>query len=83
MLALGLEFEADFESLPPTLSIVADASGGRLLCVLELCITLVRLLAQREYKYKGSQNKVYTKTYIRVFGRQGLLRQGNLPRQES
>ena len=57
-LGLGLAFEAEFESLPPTLSIVADASGGRLRCLLELQITLVRSLAQCEYKHKGSQNKV-------------------------
>ena len=73
-LGLGLAFEAEFESLPPTLSIVADASGDRLRCVLELRITLVRSLAQREYKYKGGQNKVFRKTYLRAFGTRALHR---------
>ena len=61
-LGLGLAFEAEFEfeTLPPTFSIVADASGGRLSCLLELRITLVRLLAQREYR--GSQKKVFRVT---------------------
>ena len=36
---------------------------------------LVRSLVQREYKYKGSQNKVFRKTFSRAFGRQELLRQ--------
>ena len=39
--------------IPPTFSIVANASGGRLRCLLELRITLIRSLAQREYKYRG------------------------------
>ena len=53
---LGLAFEAEFESLPPTLSIIADASGGRLRCILELRITLVGSLAQREYKIHRKSN---------------------------
>ena len=44
-LRLGLALKAEFESLPPTFSIVADASGSRLRCLLELRITLVRSLA--------------------------------------
>ena len=77
-LGLGLAFEAEFESLPPTLSIIANASDGRLCCLLELRITLVRSLVQHEYGYKGSQNKVFSKTtYLRAFGRQELLCQGN------
>ena len=41
-LGLGLAFEAEFESLPATFSIVADISDGGLHCLLELCIMLVR-----------------------------------------
>ena len=74
-LGLASEAEFEFETLPPTFSIVADASDARLRCLLELRITLVRSLAQREYR--GSQNKLFRKTYLRAFGRQRLLRQGN------
>ena len=65
---LGLAFEAEFESLPPTLSIVADASGGLLRCLLELQITLVHSLAQCEYKHKGGQNKVLEKLISELSG---------------
>ena len=67
-LGLSLAFGAESESLLPTLSIVADASGGRLRCLLELRITLVRSLAQREYKYTGSQNKVLEKLISELSG---------------
>ena len=48
-LGLGLAFEAEFESLPLTFSIVAEVSGGRLRCLLEPCIMLVHSLAQHEH----------------------------------
>ena len=74
-LGLASEAEFEFETLPPTFSIVADVSGARLRCLLELRITLVRSLAQ--CAYRGSQNKLFRKTYLRAFGWQRLLRQGN------
>ena len=58
-LGLGLAFKAEFECLPPTFSIVAYISSGRLRCLLELRIMLVRSLAQREHR----QPKGILKTY--------------------
>ena len=62
-LGLASEAEFEFETLPPTFSIVADA---RLRCLLELRITLVRSLTQREYR--GCQNKVFRKLISELSG---------------
>ena len=46
----GLAFKANFEFIPSTFTIAVDASGGRLHCLLELRITIIRSLAQRSYR---------------------------------
>ena len=51
---IGLAFKANYEFLPSSFSIAVEASGGRLRCLLEPRITLVRSLAQRSYRRSKS-----------------------------
>ena len=59
-------------SVPSTFFMVVNVSGGWLHCFLEICITLVRLLAQCEckysYKYKGSRGRVLEKLISHLSG---------------